>query len=336
MEQQLYIPDNNEQLKLHGVDNLFLEERIDEARKVIREVAGRSEKPLVIQFSGGRDSQVLLDLVKKETHWFVCAFMATGTELPGVVSYVRQFCRDNNLKLMVSTPAMHKGNLIKRIGEFKRFPLIESTWCCRDLKIRPENKMLVKTFGKGAFYRLEGIRRFESSRRKYIYAPYADVPIRPDGEFNGSFEVFPIINWNDDDVDNYIELNHLPYMTQYKDFGVSGCSWCPFYGPEIYYRVLKWNPKWTVYKRIIQREVQLDMPSVLGEVFLRDIREAVIHNKPCPETTKPPPKPPCTMIYKGTRVPTCQVYGHYLINGRCFRCEKTQEEIDGEQYESKL
>jgi phosphoadenosine phosphosulfate reductase len=318
---------NNEQMRLPAVDNYFLGQRIEESRRVIREVAKISNKPLVVQFSGGRDSMALLDMVRQETHFFVAAYMATGTELPGVITFVRDYCKREKIKLLVSNPGMHKGHIIQRIKRFERFPLIENTWCCRDLKLRPQKKMLVKQFGKGVYFKLEGVRRFESTRRKFLYAAYANNPIRPDGEFYGSFEVFPILNWADVDVTNYIEGKHLTTMSQYKDFGVSGCSWCPFYGPKIYYKVLQWNPNWNVYTRIIQMEEKFKMPSVLGEVYLRDIRQAVLDGRPCPEaSSEGKEKGPCTILYEGKRVPTCSVYGHLFISGKCLRCEQPEPE----------
>ncbi len=323
MVEQIQIPADREQMKLPGVDGHFLDERLDEARKVIKKVAELSSKPLVIQFSGGKDSMALLDLVRGVTHWFVCAYMATGTELPGVVNFVRDYCKEQGIKLLVSNPSMHKGNLFKRIERFQRFPLVEQTWCCRDLKLRPQKKLLIETFGKGTYYKLEGVRRFESTRRRYIYAAYANDPMREDGEFKGSYEVFPILNWTDDDVKNYLALRGLIVMKQYADFKVSGCSWCPFYGPDIYYTVLQKMPEW--YDRFIALEEKLQMPSVLGEVYLRDIKAAVLEGRECPKaTTRTEGKQPCTMLFRGERVRTCDVYGHLFLGGKCFRCEMPQ------------
>lgn len=314
-----------------GWNDLFLVKLIEESKGVITDCAQKSEKPLIIQFSGGRDSVVMLDLVRQVTDHFCCAYMATGTELPGVVTFVRQFCKEQGIQLLVSNPAMHKGNIFKRIDQFKSFPNLgtfegggKRLWCCRDLKLRPQKKLLTATFGKGTFYRLEGIRRFESDRRKVIYRDYATTFMRPDDELKGSYEVYPILNWNNDDVLRYISRRQLSTLSnQYREFGVSGCSWCPFYGPDIYARVLVKFPNW--YDRFIAKEIGLNLPSVQGGVFLRDIKAAVLAGTPIPESNKEKSRPPCTIKFDGKLVPTCAVYGHLWLGGVCYRCGIKQE-----------
>ncbi len=332
-----------EQLPIPEWQESFLEDLIKQSIRFIQECSAKSKVPLIIQYSGGRDSQTVLQLVREAgVTNYVCAFMATGTELPGVVTAVREFCKSQNITLLVSNPGMHKGNLFKRIEQFKSFPNLgtfegggQRLWCCRDLKLRPQKKLLVATFGKGnSFYRLEGIRRFESERRKNIYAEYAESMIRPDDELANSYEVFPILSWTDSDVLHFIEMRHLPTLSMYKDFGVSGCSWCPFYPSGLYYNILQKMPNWIIYSRIIDLEIKLNQPSVHG-IFLRDIKKAAIENGPLPiskETLEL--KKPCTIILEGKKRLTCDVYGHLFIETRsgcpkeCFRCGQVElEEI---------
>lgn len=320
----------------------FLDDLIIESQRVVKEIAEKSEKPLILQFSGGRDSMALLGIVREVTDHFICCYMATGTELPGVVTFVRQFCKELGVQLLVSNPGMHKGNIFKRIEQFKSFPNLGSfegggqrLWCCRDLKLRPQKKMLIATFGKGTFYRLEGIRRFESDRRKVIYADYTESFMRPDDELANSYEVFPILNWRNDDVERFIEMKHLPTLKQqYRDYGVSGCSWCPFYGPDIYARVITEKPNW--YDRWIAWEEKLNIPSVHGGVFLRDIKKAVLEGLPLPESKVKELKKPCIMDFEGKKQLTCDIYGHFYVDTRpgeprsCFRCGQCELEKIGE------
>jgi len=278
-----------EQLSIPGWDSRFLDNLVIEAKWVILSCARKSKVPLLVQFSGGRDSLMLLHIVRQvlPPYRFVCTYMATGTELPGVVSFVKDYCEKEGLRLLVSQPGLHKGNIYKRIRQFKSFPNLGSfngggkrLWCCRDLKLRPQKKLIIREFGKNEFFKLEGVRRFESERRKVIYRQYAETLMRPDDEFKGSWEVFPILNFTDDDVLHYLEVNNLPTMGQYREFGVSGCSWCPFYGPDIYARVIKARPSW--YDRFIALEDELNQPSVHGGVFLRDIKKAVMEGGELP------------------------------------------------------
>jgi len=310
-----------EQLSLPGVDELFLTERIAESIAVIKEIASKSEKPLVLQFSGGKDSMCLLALVRDAgVENYVASFMATGLEFKGIIPFVKETCQKYGVRLLISNPSMHKGNIFKRVKQFKTFPGLIATWCCRDLKLRPQKKMLIKEFGKGTFYKLEGIRLHESTRRRSIYAEYTGTPYREDGEFRGSYEVFPIVNWTDRDVLNYLNLKGLPTSGLYKEFGVSGCSWCPFYQPDIYRRILKKMPNH--FDRFIELENELNLPSVSGYFFLRDLKKEVLSGV-LAEPVEPisEAKRPCMMTFNGELVPTCSVYGHTYVSGVCFRCE---------------
>ncbi len=311
-----------QQLSLPTIDEYFLTQRIAESKAVITEVAGKSQLPLFVQFSGGRDSMSLLSLTKDVVgiSGLICCYMATGLEFKGYIPFVKETCQKLGVRLLISNPGMHKGNLYKRVRQFKSFPGLIATWCCRDLKLRPQKKMLTKEFGKGTFYKLEGIRRDESTRRRYIYAEYTGNPIREDAEFKGSYEVFPIINWTDRDVKNYLKMKGLPTSGLYKEFGVSGCSFCPFYQPDIYRRILKKLPNH--FDRIIELENELNIPSVSGYFFMRDLKREVLSGI-LAEPVEPfsEAKSPCMMMFEGEMVPTCNVYGHTYINGECFRCE---------------
>jgi len=275
--------DAAELLQLPKVGSFYLDQRIAESRKVVSEIAAESEKPLVIQFSGGRDSMAMVGIVREVTDHFVCAYMLSGLEFDGELEFVSATCETYGLPLVVSYPSMHKGDFFERMEQFRVFPGLGSwgngasgsrTWCNRDLKIRPQVKMLKRVFGGGTFYRLEGIRRFESRRRQAIYKEYSEHPVRPDSEHRGSFEVFPLINWTDADVISYLEYAGFPTQSRYKRYGVTGCAWCPFYEAAIYERVLADNPR--LYDRFIEWEEKLDRPCVLGNVWMRDLKQAAL------------------------------------------------------------
>lgn len=262
------------QFSLPGFDEFFLAQRLPESRQVIADVAAMSEKPLIIQFSGGRDSMSILGLVLEVTDNFVCCYMSSGMEFDDVIPFVEETCRQLEVPLLISYPNMYKGDIFERIKKFRSFPGMRTTWCSRDLKLRAQKKMLSRLFGKGTFYKIEGIRMFESVRRQVIYRPHAEYPVREDGEFKGSYEVFPIVRWTSGDVLKYLEMQGLPTTGLYKEFGVSGCYWCPFYQPDIYRRILRKHPD--MYNRFIYWEEKLGMPSVAGYYYLRDLKREVL------------------------------------------------------------
>ena len=253
---------------------------------------------------------------------YVASYMVTGLELPHTVPFVRETCEKIGVRLVISTPAHYKGNLFQRIETLKKFPIMNGPkWCCRDLKLRPQKAMLHQTFGKGVFYKLEGIRLAESSRRGFIYKDYRESMLRPDGEHKGSFEVFPILSWTDDDVLNYLKMAGLPTSGLYKKFGVSGCAWCAFFTPDIYRRILAEMPDYPLFRRIIEWEEKLGEPSVAGNIYLRDLKREVIEGTAPVARAAAPARAPCMTMFEGGMVPTCEVYGHFYVGGRCHRCD---------------
>jgi 3'-phosphoadenosine 5'-phosphosulfate sulfotransferase (PAPS reductase)/FAD synthetase len=209
--------------------------------------------------------------VKEVTDNFLCCYMVSGIEFPEAVDFAGEAANGIGVPILYSQPSDHKGGFFERLATFRRFPNIESTWCNRDLKVRPQKKVLERNFGKQTFYKLVGVRKFESNRRRGLYP--ANKLIRPDPEHSGSFLVFPLLHWTDDDVINYLKMAGLPTAGLYKRFGVSGCYWCPFYQVEIYKKVLRELPN--IYDEFIEWETKLKAPSVIGEIYLRDLKKEV-------------------------------------------------------------
>lgn len=250
-------------------DDFFLSQKIEESRQIVKEVLQISKKPLIIQFSGGKDSMVLVRLVQEITDKFICGYMMSGIEFPEAIEFVSKTANELRLPLVFSNPSDHKGDFFERLNQFRRWPTVRAQWCNRDLKIRPQKKILNQIYGKGSFYKLNGVRRYESIRRRAIYPPRTFI--KPDNQVAGDFVVLPLLHWTDADVSKYLEFAGLPMSKLYKRYGVSGCYWCPFYQPEIYKKILKDEPN--LYDEFIKWEIILNQPSVIGHIYLRDLKE---------------------------------------------------------------
>lgn len=254
-----------------------LDLRIQESFNIIKRVLKETKVPLIINYSGGKDSSVLLDLAQKVTDNFVCCFAISGIEFMEAIKFVEKSCKARGVKLLFSSPYDYKGGFFERLAQFRRFPTIQSPWCKRDLKFRPQKRMLEREFGKpNTFFKLNGTRRFESTRRRKIYASSAYQNfVRKDFDVSRDFMVFPILNWTDQNVLDYLEKEKLRIEPNplYEEFGVSGCYWCVFYQPKIYRRILYKRPN--LYDRFIRWEGKLNAPSVNGYVWLRDLKKEV-------------------------------------------------------------
>ena len=97
--------------------------------------------------------------------------------------------------------------------------------------------------------------------------------MRPDPDQPEAVMVFPILEWTNKDVKDYIQLRDIKQKQSplYKRFGVSGCIYCPFYQPKIYKRIAREDPN--LYDRFIEYERKLGKPAVIGQVWLRDLVE---------------------------------------------------------------
>lgn len=253
------------------IEGQFLSERIAESKGIIEAAIREAREPLIIQFSGGRDSVAMVGLVREVTKNFVCGYMVSGIDFRQAVDFADRMARKLEIPLLFSYPSDHLGGFFQRLHKLRTFPTVRSTWCQRDLKVRPQGKMLHRLLGKQPLYKLVGVRKWESSRRKALYS--LDRVISPDTNVARDFLVYPILNWTDSDVLNYLKLRGLPTSRLYKKYGVSGCYWCPFYQPSIYRRILAGEPK--LLDKFIEAEETYG-PSVTNYVYLRDLKRGLI------------------------------------------------------------
>lgn len=260
-----------------------LDFKIREASEVVARAINRTgATPIIINFSGGKDSLTLLDLVSKQTDNFVCVYAVSGIEFPEAIDFAKKVCKERGYELLISTPDMYKGSFFERLAQFKKFPTVRETWCSRDLKFRAEAKMLRKVFGAHHFYKLNGVRRFESARRNAMHVSTKRLGfIIKDFNIPSDFMVFPILNWTNENVRQYLKLNaiRIPENPLYDKYTVSGCYYCPFYQPSIYRQILSVSPN--IYDEIIEWEERLGQPAGSGFTYLRDLKREVM--EPCPQ-----------------------------------------------------
>lgn len=252
----------------------ILDARIKESISVINKVAQKTgETPLIVNFSGGKDSMVLLDLVRQTTDKYVCFYMVSGIEFSEAIDFAKAQCERLAVKLLLSSPVDYKGDFFTRLGIIGYFPTVQNNtlWCNRDLKIRPQKRVLNRVFGNQLFFKLNGVRRYESSRRMKIHRKTKDF-MRQDYHVSKSVMVFPILNWTDENIRDYLKMRaiHVAVNPLYERYGVSGCYWCPFYQRQIYERIIPQNPN--LYDKFIEWEVKLNKPSVSGLVWLKDLK----------------------------------------------------------------
>lgn len=163
-----------------------------------------------VAFSGGKDSVVILDLVKRSGCMFDAHYNITGIDPPELYYFIR----DNFPEVERHRP---ETTIWKLIVKKMMPPTRRVRYCCEYLKERGGNDRKVVT----------GVRWAESSRRgkrRIVEACFRN---------DRKFYVNPIIDWSDEDVWEYINNNNLKYCSLYDDgFKRLGCIGCPMAGKD--------------------------------------------------------------------------------------------------------
>lgn len=181
-----------------------------------------------VAFSGGKDSFVLLDLVKKALPKgsFVVVFGDTGMEFPDtydVIKKTKQQCAEEEIPFYIANSHLSPKESWELFGP----PSHVLRWCCSVHKSAPQTLKLREVTGKSDFIGLDfvGVRAQESvTRSTYKYENYG---VKQKGQFSHN----SILEWTSAEVWLYIYANNVLINETYKKGnGRAGCLFCPMSG----------------------------------------------------------------------------------------------------------
>jgi len=131
-----------------------------EAIRFIRELVGKVKKPVVVAFSGGKDSLATLILVKKALGEVKALVVDTGVEYPETLKFAEEAASAIGAELLVAKA----GDRFWRGVEYFGFPGRDYRWCCKVVKLGPTAKFIKEHFPEGCLTFI-GQRRYESEAR---------------------------------------------------------------------------------------------------------------------------------------------------------------------------
>lgn len=215
------------------VNTLFgVEDKVEIAIERLRTF--EPEDGYYVAYSGGKDSDVVLDLVKRSGCKFDAHYNVSSVDAPETIYYIR----NQHPEVSFDFPRDRDGKVVTMwslIAKKKLPPTRIARYCCQYLKEVNGGGRLVVT----------GVRWAESVNRKK-HRGLVNIGIRKDrttilnNDNDDSRKMVeqcyrkqktvlnPIIDWEDADVWEYIHSNNLPYNPLYdKGFKRVGCVGCP-------------------------------------------------------------------------------------------------------------
>ena len=168
--------------------------KIDFAIKLLRNIP--RDGTIEVSYSGGKDSDVILELAKMAGIPFEAIYKNTTIDPPGTIAH----CKANGVTIV--NPKLRFFDLVKEKG----FPTRFQRFCCGYLK---EYKIHDRA--------IQGIRRDESRKRAERYKEPEYCRAYPKGEKARIY--LPILEWTNDDVLRFIEERGITCAPVYYDRG---------------------------------------------------------------------------------------------------------------------
>ena len=181
-----------------------------------------------VAFSGGKDSAVLLDLVKKALPKgsFVVIFGDTGMEFPdtyAAVEYTKQQCVEDGTPFYIARSHFDPQESWKIFAP----PARVLRWCCSVHKSTPQTLKMREITGKDNYIGMDfvGVRAHESiARSKYEFENFGKKQ-------KGQYSFNPILEWTSAEIWLYIYYNHIYINDAYRKGNArAGCLFCPMGG----------------------------------------------------------------------------------------------------------
>lgn len=187
-----------------------------------------------LAFSGGKDSDVILELAKMAGVKHRAVYNVTTIDPPELVRYIKR----EHPTVIFNHPKLTLFNrmLATPVGP----PTRRIRWCCADYK----------EAGGDCWCKIIGVRAQESEKRKTLWRQ-----VVPNTRSKMGFIFCPILYWTTEDVWNFHTLRKLQFCEVYNEEGVNrlGCIGCPLI--DKYHKEREFK-RWPRYAMLWERAVR--------------------------------------------------------------------------------
>jgi phosphoadenosine phosphosulfate reductase len=186
------------------------EKKVERSIRLLKSIP-TDEGPIEVSYSGGKDSDVILELAKMAEIPYRAIYKNTTIDPPGTIRH----CKEKGVEII------HPKESFFQLVARKGIPTRRARFCCSELK---EYKVLDRA--------IQGIRQSESSARKKRYKE--PEICRVYGKDKKVKVYLPLLDWTDEDVARFIAERgvqcHPLYYDEQGNFHAErrlGCIGCP-------------------------------------------------------------------------------------------------------------
>lgn len=203
-----------------------LQKKIDQAIRLLK-AYDKPDEPVEIAYSGGKDSDVILQLAKEAGINFRAIYKNTTIDPPGTIKHAQEMGAE------IRQPKQTFFQIVAQKG----FPNRARRFCCELIKeYKIHNTIVI------------GVRRAESRKRAERYKEPSECRL-----YNNKTEhveaIYPILEWTNEDVAEFIDDRKIKCAPIYYDengkFHVErrlGCMGCPLAGRRMRIENFKKHP----------------------------------------------------------------------------------------------
>lgn len=195
-----------------------LNKKIQQAIKLLQSIPSHNDEPIEIAYSGGKDSDVILELARMAKINFKAIYKCTTIDPPGTISH----CKDNEVQIV--RPKQNFFKLVEDNGMPNRF----MRFCCRVLKEYPI-----------LYNSVIGVRKCESRARNARYNEPVVCRVYNKKEGGRVQQILPILDWSDEEELEFIKERGIKlHPLYYRNDGTIditqrlGCMCCPLKSPK--------------------------------------------------------------------------------------------------------